>query len=114
MIPRSQYAKFIAMSARGMTIREIQGYLAEMYSTEVSPEFISKLTDEMVPAFSPSACSPYAMAPRVRQLFIIRINSRVRTDAIKGASVGDTRQTELNLLQIKGFQVATVRSRVAS
>lgn len=29
-----------------MTIREIQGYLAEMYGTEVSPELISKVTDE--------------------------------------------------------------------
>ena len=39
--------KIIAMYARGMTIREIQGYLAEMYGTEVSPEFISKVTDEV-------------------------------------------------------------------
>jgi transposase-like protein len=29
--------KIIAMYARGMTVREIQGYLAEMYGTEVSP-----------------------------------------------------------------------------
>jgi putative transposase len=35
--------KIIAMYARGMTIREIQGYLGEMYSTEVSPELISKI-----------------------------------------------------------------------
>jgi transposase-like protein len=39
--------KIIAMYARGMTVREIQGYLAEMYGTEVSPEFISKVTDEV-------------------------------------------------------------------
>lgn len=26
--------------ARGMTVREIQGFLAEQYGTEVSPEFI--------------------------------------------------------------------------
>ncbi len=39
--------KIIAMYARGMTVREIQGYLAEMYGTEVSPDFISKVTDEV-------------------------------------------------------------------
>ena len=37
--------KIIAMYARGMTIREIQGFLAEMYGTEVTPEFVSKVTD---------------------------------------------------------------------
>ena len=33
--------KIIAMYARGMTVREIQGFLRESYGTEVSPEFIS-------------------------------------------------------------------------
>ena len=37
--------KIIAMYARGMTVREIQGFLAEMYGTEVTPEFISTVTD---------------------------------------------------------------------
>ena len=27
-----------------MTVREIQGYLAEMYAVEVSPEFISTVS----------------------------------------------------------------------
>src|SRR5688572_4300890 len=36
------------MYARGMTVRAIQGYLAEMYGTEVSPDFISKVTDEVI------------------------------------------------------------------
>ncbi len=35
------------MYARGMTIREIQGYLLEIYGTEVSAEFISKVTEEV-------------------------------------------------------------------
>jgi transposase-like protein len=30
--------KIIATSARGMTVREIQGFLSEMYSLDVSPE----------------------------------------------------------------------------
>jgi putative transposase len=40
--------KIVAMYARGMTVREIQGYLAEMYGTDVSPDFISKVTDEVM------------------------------------------------------------------
>ena len=37
--------KIIAMYARGMTMREIQGFLREQYGTEVSAEFISVVTD---------------------------------------------------------------------
>ncbi|MBR7560595.1 transposase, partial [Mycobacterium tuberculosis] len=33
--------KIVAMYARGMTVREIQGFLLEQYATDVSPEFIS-------------------------------------------------------------------------
>jgi transposase-like protein len=40
--------KIVAMYARGMTVREIQSFLAEQYSTEVSPEFISSVTDAVV------------------------------------------------------------------
>ena len=36
------------MYARGMTVREIQGVLREQYGTEVSPEFISSVTDEVL------------------------------------------------------------------
>ncbi|EGD05352.1 transposase mutator type [Burkholderia sp. TJI49] len=34
------------MYARGMSVREIQGFLAEHYGTEVSPDFINSVTDE--------------------------------------------------------------------
>ncbi|WP_425102646.1 IS256 family transposase [Burkholderia ambifaria] len=37
--------RIIAMYARGMSVREIQGFLAEHYGTEVSPDFISSVTD---------------------------------------------------------------------
>ena len=40
--------KILAMYARGMTVREIQAFLAEQYGTEVSPEFISSVTDEVM------------------------------------------------------------------
>jgi putative transposase len=35
----------VALYARGLTVREIQGYLAESYGTEVSPDLISTVTD---------------------------------------------------------------------
>ena len=37
--------KILALYARGMTVREIQGFLAEMYAVEVSPDLISTVTD---------------------------------------------------------------------
>src|SRR6195952_6117434 len=40
--------KIIAMYARGMTVREIQGFLADQYGTQVSPEFISSVTDAVM------------------------------------------------------------------
>ncbi|RAP63297.1 transposase [Achromobacter sp. HZ01] len=40
--------KIIAMYARGMTVREIQGFLSEQYGTEVSPELISSVTDAVM------------------------------------------------------------------
>ncbi|CAJ0808219.1 hypothetical protein LMG19083_04673 [Ralstonia psammae] len=40
--------KIVALYARGMTVREIQGILQEQYGTEVSPDFISSVTDEVM------------------------------------------------------------------
>lgn len=40
--------KILALYARGMTVREIQGFLAEMYEVEVSPDLISTVTDSVV------------------------------------------------------------------
>ena len=37
--------KIIALYARGLTVREIQAFLADMYATEVSADFISTVTD---------------------------------------------------------------------
>lgn len=41
-------AKIIAMYARGMTMREIQATLLELYGLEVSPELISTITDAVL------------------------------------------------------------------
>jgi putative transposase len=54
LIPRHErrFAGFderiIAMYARGMSVREIRAFLAESYGTEVSPDFISSVTDEVM------------------------------------------------------------------
>jgi putative transposase len=40
--------KILALYARGMTVREIQGYLGEMYAVEVSADFISSVTDAVL------------------------------------------------------------------
>jgi putative transposase len=40
--------KILSMSARGMTVREIQGHLSELYGTEISPSLISAVTDAVV------------------------------------------------------------------
>src|SRR5881227_4252083 len=40
--------RVISLYARGLTVREIQGHLAEIYGTEVSPDLISKITDTVL------------------------------------------------------------------
>jgi len=40
--------KIISMYARGMTVREIQGHLKDLYGTEVSPDLISRVTDAVL------------------------------------------------------------------
>lgn len=40
--------KVISMYARGMTVREIQGHLQELYGIEVSPDLISTVTDAVI------------------------------------------------------------------
>jgi putative transposase len=40
--------KVIALYARGLTVREIQAFLGEMYGVDVSPDLISTVTDAVV------------------------------------------------------------------
>src|ERR671931_403456 len=40
--------KVIALYARGLTVREIQGHLEEIYGTQVSPDLISRITDAVL------------------------------------------------------------------
>ena len=40
--------KILSMYARGMTVREIQRHLEEIYDVEVSPDLISSVTDSVL------------------------------------------------------------------
>ena len=40
--------KILSLYARGMTVREIQSHLEEMYGTEISPTLISSVTDAVM------------------------------------------------------------------
>ena len=40
--------KILSLYARGMTVREIQSHLEEMYGTDVSPTLISSVTDAVI------------------------------------------------------------------
>ena len=73
--------KIIAMYARGMTIREIQGYLAEMYGTEVSPEFISKVTDEVTAEITAWQSRP--LEPMYPVVFFDALRVKIRDDATR-------------------------------
>ena len=44
--------RILSLYARGMTVREIQGHLQELYRVEVSPDLISRVRVSGVPQFS--------------------------------------------------------------
>ena len=72
--------KIIAMYARGMTVREIQGYLAEMYALEVSPDLISKVTDAVMSEVTAWQSRPLeTMYPVV---FFDALRVKIREDAV--------------------------------
>ncbi len=72
--------RIVSMYARGMTVREIQGHLAQMYSVEVSPEFISKVTDEVMAEVTAWQSRPLeAMYPVV---FFDALRVKIREDGV--------------------------------
>jgi hypothetical protein len=72
--------KIVAMYARGMTVREIQGFLAEQYGTEVSPEFISSVTDAVMAEVTAWQSRPLeSMYPVV---FFDALRVKIREDAV--------------------------------
>ena len=50
--------KIVSMYARGMTVREIQGHLQELYGIDVSPDLISAVTDAVLEEVAESQNRP--------------------------------------------------------
>ena len=72
--------KIVAMYARGMTVREIQGLLAEQYGTEVSPEFISSVTDAVMAEVTAWQGRP--LEPMYPVVFFDALRVKIREDAV--------------------------------
>ena len=72
--------KIIAMYARGMTVREIRGFLAEQYSCEVSADFISSVTDEVMAEVSAWQGRP--LEPMYPVVFFDALRVKIREDAV--------------------------------
>jgi len=72
--------KIVAMYARGMTMREIQGFLAEQYGVEVSPEFISSVTDAVMAEVSAWQGRP--LEPMYPVIFFDALRVKIREDAV--------------------------------
>ena len=72
--------KIVAMYARGMTVREIKGFLAEMYSVDVSPDLISSVTDAVMSEVTAWQSRPLeTMYPVV---FFDALRVKIREDAV--------------------------------
>lgn len=72
--------KILALYARGMTVREIQGFLLDMYATEVSPDFISSVTDAVLAEVTAWQSRPLeAMYPVV---FFDALRVKIRDEAV--------------------------------
>jgi putative transposase len=72
--------KIIAMYARGMTVREIQGFLADMYGTEVAPDFISTVTDAVLAEITVWQSRP--LEPMYPVIFFDALRVKIREDNV--------------------------------
>jgi len=72
--------KIIAMYARGMTVREIQAFLLEMYSVEVSPDLISRVTEEVMSEVTAWQTRP--LEPMYPVVFFDALRVKIREDAV--------------------------------
>jgi transposase-like protein len=72
--------RIIAMYARGMSVREIQGFLAEAYGTQVSPDFISSVTDEVMA--ETLAWQNRPLEPMYPVVFFDALRVKIRDDGV--------------------------------
>ena len=72
--------KIIAMYARGMTMREIQGFLLESYGTEVSAEFISSVTEAVMAEVTAWQSRP--LEPLYPVVFFDALRVKIKEDGV--------------------------------
>jgi putative transposase len=70
----------VALYARGLTVREIQGFLAESYGTEVSPDLISTVTDSVLAEVTDWQGRP--LEPVYPVVFFDALRVKVREDNV--------------------------------
>jgi putative transposase len=68
------------MYARGMSVREIQRFLAEQYGTEVAPDFISPVTDAVMAEVGAWQARP--LEPMYPVVFFDALRVKIREDAV--------------------------------
>jgi putative transposase len=72
--------KILALYARGMTVREIQGFLADMYGVDVSPDLISTVTDGIVAEVTAWQRRP--LEPMYPVVFFDALRVKIRDEAL--------------------------------
>ncbi len=77
--------KIISLYARGMTVREIQAHLQEMYGTEVSPSLISSVTDAVSEEVKAWQARP--LDPIYPIVYLDCIHVKVREGAVRVKAV---------------------------
>ncbi len=77
--------KILSLYARGMTVREIQAHLEEMYGTEVSPSLISSITDAV--AEEVKAWQSRPRDPIYPIIYLDCIHVKVREGAVRAKAV---------------------------
>ena len=72
--------KIIALYARGLTVREIQAFLGEMYGIDVSPDLISRVTDAVVAEVTAWQARP--LEPMYPVVFFDALRVKIRDEAV--------------------------------
>ena len=77
--------KILSLYARGMTVREIQAHLEEMYGAEVSPSLISTVTDAVIDGVKAWQARP--LDPVYPIVYLDCIHVKVRDGAVRVKAV---------------------------
>jgi transposase-like protein len=72
--------KIVAMYARGMTVREIKAFLAEQYDVDVSPEFLSTVTDAVLEEVAVWQARP--LEPLYPVVFFDALRVKIREEGV--------------------------------